>query len=228
MLNIFSQKSVAVPLVAFILSSALAGVIYAQVSTSFSITIGQGTLSVRVADSGGTTVASPSVSFSSYSRSDSCGEVTATLGTTNQVIRVHNNHRASNGWNLTLDGSATASWVSGANNFDYNDPGNTGALGCSDLTTSGDTDTFAGQLTVSTASATRAGIGSSSLTGVSLGSGGSFVEGTTDSVTLLSGSSGAANPGEWSLIGVDLTQKIPASQAQGTYALSLTLTVTAL
>jgi hypothetical protein len=62
-------------------------------------------------------------------------------------------------------------------------------------------------------------------TNVSLGSNSSFVQGTTDSITLASGAAGASTFCRWDVTNIGLTQKIPASQASGSYSVNLVLSI---
>ena len=140
-----SYKNAAVA-VAVAMCTLFASVAYAANTATFSITIGAGTLSVDIVDASGTSVASPTVSFSGGSVSTgTCtragSSVTGMLGVSTAKIRVSNPDAADNGWNLTMAPSArTSTWSnSGATQtFDFNDPGNTGSEGCSDKTSSGD------------------------------------------------------------------------------------------
>jgi hypothetical protein len=63
-------------------------------------------------------------------------------------------------------------------------------------------------------------------TGITKGSSGSFVEGTADDLTILSGTTTSDTDCYWDLTGVDANQQIPADQPPGSYGINLTLTLT--
>ena len=73
-----------------------------------------------------------------------------------------------------------------------------------------------------TADCTNCGTGN-----ISKGASAGFVEGSTNSVTLLSAAASSDDVGRWYLTGVGVSQTVPAEQAVETYTLNLTLTVTA-
>ena len=67
---------------------------------------------------------------------------------------------------------------------------------------------------------------SCSTTNVTKGSSASFVEGTTDSITLLSGAAGSDDIGDWKLTGVTISQTVPGEQAAATdYDINMILSV---
>lgn len=178
-------------------------------------TVNVGTISTDILGADDTTpVASPTVSFTALNRAFTCQTSTGTLGDTNNRLYV-TNFAGGASWNLTIAATSgsTAKWTSGGNNYAFNDA--TGS-GCTN-----------GQLTVNAATGTITTNCSSVCNGVTVSKGAStaFVSGTTDSVTLLSASSGAAWKGY--LTGVSLSQKVPAQQVAGSYTLGMTLTATA-
>lgn len=197
--------------------------------------INGGALSVDILDAARAPVTTPSTAMSAKNFSFDCqfggAASTGTLGSNAQRLYAINPSAATpNGWNVTMaaTGGATATWANtGATKlFDFNDATGTNA-GCSD---GADTDTVAGQMTVNPAAATlTTDCGSCTTTGVTKGSSTAFTQGTTDSVTLLTASSGTDNPWRGYLTGVGMSQTIPAEQAaDSTYALNMTLTITAL
>lgn len=191
---------------------------YPQVTTS------DGAFNVDIVNSGGSSVASPSVTMSNTSTSLTCTSSTGTLGTSSQKIRV-TNHSAGYPWSLSIaatDGN-TAKWSSVSNVFDYNDP--TGSPpGCS---AGADSDTYAGLLSFGFSGASITPQTGCSLSGVSLGSSNYFNEGITDSINLGAASSSADNGCYWDLTGIGLQQQIPAYQQNGSYKLDLTITLVA-
>jgi len=205
---------------AFVLPSLMLyiGFVSAANTTDFSQTINAGSLSVDIVDADGTTVGSPSVSFSSMTFSFDKASTTGTFGAAAQKVRLSNPTGTAT-WSVTVAATsgATATWSDGGSNtFDFNDP--------AFADDGGDTDTKGGRLAVDPSGGTIAGVNGCSTTNVSAGSSSAFSEGATNSITLFSASSGAATYCRWDLTGVSLTQSIPAQQAGATYTLNMTLT----
>lgn len=178
-----------------------------------------GTLSVDIVDSDGTTVGSPSVSFSSLGFSYSSQTSTGTLSSSSQKIRV-DNHSATATWTLAIAATSgtTSVWDTGTLKYDYND-----ASGASD---GADADAFGGQLTVDPSGGTLAAVAPcASTTGISKGSSNAYSEsGGISSITLLTAGGSASFNCQWDFTGISLSQAIPAAQAGGTYTLSFTIT----
>lgn len=219
--------SILLLVIAFITTSRTIQVLASSTST-FNQTISAGTLSVDIVDGAYSSVASPSVTLSAATFNASCQTSTGTFGTATEQIYVENPDAAANGWSVTIAASSpTAFWDSAGTDFDFND--DTGApAGCSD---GGDTDSLAGQLTIDPSGGTLAigQCGSCTVTSVSKGSSAAFLEGTTDSITLLTGAAASDDVGDWTLQGVSISQQIPPAQpAAADYSLDLTLTITAL
>lgn len=200
-------------------------------TTDLTQVINAGTLVTDILDASRVAVTSPSVAMSAKNFSFTCqsggSASTGLFGTNTQRIYVTNPGAANNGWTLTLAATsgATARWQNtGATSFiDFNDAG-TG--GCAD---SGDTDTTGGQLTVDPSVSTlTTDCTSCTTTGVTKGSSTAYVEGTTNSVTLLN--AGASSEDNWRgyLTGASMSQVIPAETVATSYTLNLTLTSTAL
>ena len=188
---------------------------FASLAPTLNQTVNTGTLSADILQSDdATTVAAPTVAFSALNRSFSCQTSTGTLGDTNNKLNV-TNFGANNGWTLTMAATTgpTATWTSGANTYKFNDATGTGCTN--------------GQLTVDPSVGTATTDCSAVCNGVTVNKGSStaYVSGTVNTVTLLSTSSGTAWKGY--LTGIGLSQKVPASQPAGSYALPLTITVTA-
>ncbi len=185
-----------------------------------------GSLSIDMVDGSGASVTSPTISFGSVFAQLTCQASTATFGTSSQKLRI-NNDLSTTGWTASIAATSgpTALWQSavGSKFYDYNDSSGTTA-GCSD---GADADTYAGQLSLSPAAATVTPKSGCSNTGVTLGSNTAFVEGTTDSISLINGSSGASRFCYWDVTGIGMLQRIPAQQATGTYSLNLTVTILA-
>ncbi len=198
---------------------------YAASTSNFQLTINPGTLAVDIVNGSFTTVASPSVVFSAATFSFSCSSTTGTLGTSSEQIYVTNPDAADAGWVVSIAGSATtAFWNSAGTDMDFNDATSSG---CGD---GADTDTLKGQLTVNPSGGTIAvgNCASCSTTSVTAGSSSAFVEGTTDSITVLTGASGSDDIGDWTLQGVALTQTIPAEQpAASDYNIDMVLSIVA-
>lgn len=180
-----------------------------------------GSLASDIVDSGGTPVASPSVSMTSTTIGFGCQTSTGTLGVTNEKIRISNS-TGNPSWVLSIAGSApTSLWTQGGSTFDFNDGTSSG---CAD---GGDTDTKAGQMTQNPSTATISPQSGCNNTGLSLGSNAGFAEGTTNSVTLLSAGGSSSTNCYWDLTGVSLSQTIPAEQNSVTYTMNYVVTVVA-
>lgn len=174
--------------------------------------ISEGTLAVDIVNSGGASVANPSVAFSSFAFSYEGGTSSATLGTSDQKVRV-SNPRNTSAWSLTLAAnSAGATWSDGGtNSYDYKGTSETG------------------QMTVnpSVGTVTAINAGSSTrcdTTAITKGGETAFSSSQT-SVTLMSAGSGAKNNCRFDLTGVGISQAIPPAQPGGTYSLSMVLSV---
>lgn len=181
-----------------------------------------GNLTVDIVDSGGNPVGSPSMAMSTVQTSFNCQTSTGTFGVSEERIRVSNT-TASPAWTLTVAATSgsTATWSTGLLYYDFNDGGGSG---CTD---GADADSYAGQMTQDPSGGTITPQGGCSTTGLSLGSSASFIEGTTDSITLLSASASANTNCYWDLTGISVSQKIPSEQSVGNYSINMTLTVTA-
>lgn len=206
-----------------IFSMILLGVVAIKASASnqsqLNQSINEGVKAIDIVDAGGATVASPAVSFASTTFSYDTQNTTGTLGSSAQRIRVFNPTSTST-WTASIAGSATgATWTNGTANYDFNDASGSG------YTDGADTDNLGGQLAVNPAAGTLAGVSSCATTNVSLGSNSAFAEGTTDSITLASGASGAATFCRWDVTNIGLTQKLPAAQVAGAYSLNLVLSI---
>jgi len=219
----------ATALVVLVVSGAgTATYVFASSTSSFTQTINAGSLSTDIVDSGYSTVGSPSVAMSAVTFSFSCQTATGTFGAAEQLIYVSNPDAADGGWTLTVAASATTdAWDSAGTDFDFNDPGTSG---CVDDGATTDADALGGQMTVDASGGTLA-VGqcaSCATTDVTKGSSTAFVEGTTDSVTLLTAAAGSDDIGDWKLTGVSISQKVPAEQpAAADYDIDMVLTVAA-
>lgn len=191
--------------------------VFAANTPTLNQTINAGSLSVDIVDDSGNTVGSPSVAFSAANYSFDNQDGTGTLGTASEKIRVYN-PTSTETWTVNLAGSATtALWTDGGNTYDFND-----GSGYSD---GGDTDAKGGQMTINPSAGTLAGVSGCATTNVSKGASDSFIEGSVNSIDLMSAAAGAATFCRWDLTGVALTQKIPASQPAGSYSISMTMTI---
>lgn len=200
--------------------------LFASSTTNVTQTINAGTLATDIVDGSYVSVSSPSVALGAVAFSFTCQSSSGTLGTASQQIYIANPDAADNGWSLTLaaSGGATAVWDSAGTDLDYND---SGGSGCTD---GADADSLAGQLTVDASGGTLAvgGCSSCATSNISLGSSAAFVQGTTNSITIATGSAASNDIGDWTIRGVSLSQTIPAEQpAANDYDINLVLTVTA-
>lgn len=198
--------------------------VYAAGSSTFNQTINAGTLSVDIVDTTNSysSVGSPSIDMSTVTFSFNSQNSTGTFGTSTEAIYVQNPDAADDGWLVTLGASAnTATWNSAGTPFDFND-----ANGATD---GADTDSYGGQMTVDPSGGTIAtGSQGAATTNITAGSSNSFVEGTVDSISLMTAASGSADIGDWYMTGVAITQAIPASQpAANDYNIVMTLSITA-
>ena len=196
-------------------------------SPVFSQVVSAGEWVGDIVDASYVSVASPTVALANKAFSYTCQTATGTLGTATQQIYVSNPQHTSNSWSVTIAGSATgAVWDNGTTadaDYDFNDAGGSG---CTDTATT-EADAFGGQMTIDANTNGTLAVGQdadTSLTNVSKGSSAAFVEGTTDSITLLSATADADDLGDWTLQGIDISQKIPAEQVLGTYGITLVIT----
>ncbi|KKP90371.1 MAG: hypothetical protein US57_C0004G0010 [Candidatus Moranbacteria bacterium GW2011_GWC2_37_73] len=196
---------------------AISGIAFAANQATINQAINDGTKSVDIVDAGGTTVASPSVSFGNLSFSFNTQDGAGVLGTASQAIRTYNPTSGAT-WSVSIAASApTAVWTSGGNTYDFNDT--------SGYTDGVDTDTKGGQMTIDPSAGTIAGVAGCLTSNISKGASTSFVETTTNSIGLMTAAAGAPTYCRWDLTGINLTNKIPAAQPSGSYALTLVLTV---
>ncbi|WKZ30911.1 MAG: hypothetical protein QY318_03615 [Candidatus Dojkabacteria bacterium] len=197
--------------------------VYALDTSNFTQTINAGTLAIDIVDGSYVTVGSPSVAFPTATFSFACQTSSGTFGTASQRIYVSNPDAADNGWSASLAGSAaTAVWDGAASDYDFND---SSGGGCTD---GGDADSVGGQMTVdaSVGTLTAGACSGCTTTNITKGSAASFVQGTTDSITLLTAAAGSDDIGDWALIGVDVDQDIPAQQAAASdYDINMVLSV---
>lgn len=166
-----------------------------------------GSLAVDIVDSGGVSVASPSVSFSGANFNWAAQQSTATMGIAAQKIRVTNT-TGTPSWTLSLAATVNADrWTSGGNNYDFND------------------SAANGRLNINASSATVTPQSGCSTTGLTNGSSAYFIQGTQDSINLITAGASAGTNCYWDITGVNMTQDIPASQLTGSYSLNLVMTV---
>ena len=185
--------------------------------SALSQSISDGAKGIDIVDAGGTTVASPTVSFGAATFSFNTQDTTGTLGVSAQRIRISNPTSTAT-WTASIAGSApTALWTAGSLKYDFNDTAG--------YTDGADTDTYGGQLAVAPTGGTLAGVSGCATSNVSLGSNSAFVEGTTDSITIASGAAGATTYCRWDITNIGLTQKLPAGQTSGSYAINLVLSI---
>lgn len=181
-------------------------------------------LAVDIVNASGVSVAAPSVTMTSLMTGNTCQTATGTFGSSGQRIRLQNT-TVTPGWTVSLapTSGSTSNWSSGTATYDFNDAAGATA-GCGD---GADADGIAGRLTVNPSIGTLTGLSSCSTTGVTRGTSNSFAEGTVNSITLMTGASNAATNCYWDLVGVSLSQTVPASQAPGRYTIEMTVTTVA-
>jgi hypothetical protein len=206
----------------------LSGTTYvlASSTSNFTQTINAGTLAVDIVDGSYVTVGSPTMAMSAATFSFTCQTKPGSFGTASEVIYVSNPDAADNGWTVSFAAQATTNvWDSAGTDFDFND--STGS-GCTDGADAG--DTVGGQMTVDASVATLA-VGqcaSCVVTNVTKGSSAAFVEGTTNTITILTGAAASNDIGDWKLTGVSISQKIPAEQpAASDYDINMVLSIAA-
>lgn len=197
------------------------GTVLETYSTYPEITTAVGTLSADIVDGSGASVPSPSTAFNSSVVPFTCTDTTGTLGISTQKIRI-NNTLSTTGWSMSVAPTAgnSALWSAGSLNYDFNDPTSTG---CSD---GGDTDIYAGQLSVNSSIATITPQSGCSNTGVTATANTKFNDGAVNSITLVNGSA-AARGCYWDITGIAMDQTLPAGQTPGSYNLNLTITILA-
>lgn len=202
--------------------------VLASSTSNFTQTINAGTLAVDIVDASYVTVSSPTMAMSAATFSFSCQTKTGSFGTASEQIYVSNPDAADNGWTVSLAAANTTDvWDSTGTDFDFNEAG-TG--GCVDDGATTDADSLGGQMTVDPSGATLA-IGqcaSCVTTNVTKGSSAAFVEGTTNTITILTGAAGSSDIGDWKLTGVSISQKIPSEQpAASDYDINMVLSIAA-
>jgi len=179
-----------------------------------------GVLTVDIVDSGGSPVASPSITMGTKAVSFSYQTSTGSFGTSSEKVRV-DNPTANPQWTLSIAASAgsTAFW-DGVSDYDFNDPTSQAGDGA-------DADSLGGQMTIDPSVGTMTPEAGCSNTGLSLGSSSAFSEGVVDSITLIIAGATAETSCYWDLTGVSISQTIPAEQPADSYSLGITVTVIA-
>ncbi len=179
-------------------------------------------LLVDIVDATNNSVSSPNISMSNKSLSFSSQTSTGTLGTSSEKIFIQSD--GTTNWQVSIaatDGP-TGLWENSGSSkfFDFNDSTSNAEDGA-------DSDSYGGQLSISPSSATLTAGSGCSNAGLSLGSNSSFIEGTVNSILLLSASSQSSGC-NWSLTNVGISQSIPKEQAADSYGINLTLTIVAI
>ena len=204
-----ARKSLSLALVFVFLVSLQ---VIAATTPTFNQTITAGALSVDIVDAGGTTVGSPSVTFASKAFSFDTQTSTGDFAPSAQRIRV-SNPTGTAAWTVNLAGSAPgAHWTAGGNTYHFDDATGGGATN--------------GQMTVDPSGGTISGVSGCATTNTSKGSVDSFASGSVDSIDIFS-STTAATYCRFDYVGAvaNISQKIPASQAAGSYSLTMSVTV---
>ncbi|KKT44968.1 MAG: hypothetical protein UW34_C0006G0008 [Parcubacteria group bacterium GW2011_GWA2_44_15] len=225
-LNIVLASTLAV-----LMTGGLSGATYvlASSTSNFTQTINAGTLAVDIVNGSYVTVGSPTMAMSAATFSFACQTKTGLFGTASEVIYVSNPDAADAGWVVNLAASApTGVWDSAGTDFDFNEAGSSG---CVDDGATTDADAFGGQMTVDPSVATL-GVGQCAtcvVTNVSLGGSEAFVETTNNDIDIVTGAAGSDDIGDWTVIGVSISQKIPAEQAAASdYDINLVLSISTL
>jgi len=181
-----------------------------------------GTLTIDIVDSGGGSVSSPIMAMSAGTTSLAYQTTTGIFGTANEKIRVDNG-TASPQWTFSIaaNGGLTDFWDSAGTDYDFNDPTANAGDG-------GDTDSLGGQMKVDASVSTITPQGGCSTTGLTKGSLTGFSEGVTDSITIVTAGATADTSCYWDIIGVSISQTIPAEQpAANDYNIDMTISVIA-
>ena len=189
------------------LNSTGSNVMAAVVGVNYFYNNSAGSLTVDIVDNEGVSVSNPSVGFSGVNYNWSAQQSTATLGISTQKIRISNT-TATPTWTLSLAATTGSDlWTGGGNTYDFN---GTAAAGRLNINPGGITIT------------PQSGCNNTGLTG---GSSSYFVQGTQDSINLITAGASAGTNCYWDVTGVEMTQDIPAAQAIGNYSLNLILSV---
>ena len=203
---------------------------YAAATPTFNQTINGGTFAVDVVDALITPVPSPAVAMTAGTFSYSCETVTGTLGTADEQVYISNPNAKAGAWTVSIAPAAhTALWenADASHTYDFNDPNAT--CGVDSATGTGgdgeEADTVGGKMTVTATGKTLSyGLDTSTTNDhLTLGAG-TFVEKTTDSVTLVSATDEADDIGDWTLQGVAISQTVPAQQPADTYHIHMVIT----
>ena len=187
------------------------------------VTASSGVLSVDIVDSLGASVSSPSIALGDITFSFSDQVSSGVFGTSDEKIRITNTTGSSQ-WTLSLASDFTTSfWDGTPADYDFNDPSPNASDGA-------DLDSLGGQMSVDASLngviTPQVGCSSDDLL---LGSTGSFSEGVSDSITILSAGATADTGCYWDLTGVDILQSIPPEQpASNDYNINMVLTITAI
>ena len=179
-------------------------------------------LTIDIVDSGGVSIADPSIKMATSSVDLSCQQATGTFGESDERLRI-NNTTANAQWSVSIAATLgpTSTWTTGSLSYDFNDGGGT-PVGCTDT---GDTDSEAGQMSVDPSVSSITPEGGCATTGLSLGSQASFAEGVTDSIGLITAGATADVGCFWDMTDIDVTQQIPEGQESGEYTIDMTVTI---
>jgi|GEM_PF-1951985 len=179
----------------------------------FNQTINSAAFAVDIVDENGNSVEHPTVNFGavtfSFSEQTSHGQ----LGTDSQRIRA-NNPSDIETWTVNLSGSSnSATWTSSENHYHFNDASGGGYAN--------------GQMTVDPSTGAISGVAGCLTDHISKGNSESFADGSVDSIDIMTASTGTATSCQWDFIGAadNITQKIPAGQAVGSYSLDMTVSI---
>ncbi len=174
---------------------------------------GAGSLSTDIVDGSGATVGSPSISMGAKPFSFHSQTTSGIFGTTTQKIKI-NNTTVNPEWSVTIAATngPTALWHSASGDYDFNNA-----------------TSMNGQMTIDPSTGTLTPGASCNNTGISLGSVSTYLQGTTDSVTLISAGASSGIDCSWNATGIDISQTIPKEQpAANDYNIDMTVSIIAI
>lgn len=200
----------------------VAGLVMAETTVSFSQEIKPDHQAVSLVNELDETVTEPSIPIE-VETSNFPQLILEQLSTEQQTLRIIN-PLANTPWSVSIaatDGPA-AVWSDGAERYDYND--------AADGTDGADPDAIGGSLSLNPLASeivSTQGSQRCSNDDLSLGSLARFQEGeqALSSITLVNGLATTASYCQWDVIGIDMQQVVPGSQATGRYRLNFTITI---
>jgi hypothetical protein len=185
-----------------------------------------GNLTLDIVDSSDASVGVPSYSMSNFGYNFNCSNISGSLGSATQKIRI-SNLTTTPGWSASIAATSgnTELWrnVGDTEQYDFNDSSGSPS-GCSD---GPDLDNKAGQLTINPATGTNTPETGCNTSNINLGTSSAFNQSILDSLTLVSANSSADPDCIFDITGINLSQYIPEEQPIGSYDINLTITIVA-